>query len=165
MKPFARWSEAELQARFDSLTAQVEAANEARMDLIMFELLDESTALAAILGRRRGGSTYAALQDHPPAEDPPFAVYVDEDEQELPKLPTQRGPRVIIEVRSMASKARSRKSICGSITGFRAASACLAWRPGGSDKAKPLYGRALRIPLHAMMTGSSSMISKVLFGF
>ena len=51
MKPFARWSEAELQARFHSLTAQVEAANKARMDVIMFELLDESTALAATLGR------------------------------------------------------------------------------------------------------------------
>jgi len=51
------------------------------MDAHMFELLDEATALAAILGRRRGGSTYAALQDHPQAEDLPFAVFVDEDEQ------------------------------------------------------------------------------------
>jgi len=86
MIPFARMPIEELQARFDSITAQVEAACIADMDAIMFELLDEATALSAILSRRRGGSSYAALQDHPQAMDEPFAVYVDEDEQKLPKI-------------------------------------------------------------------------------
>jgi hypothetical protein len=86
MKSFAQWTTAELQTRFDSLTAQVEAACKADMTDHMFELPDESTALAAIPGRRRGGSVFAALQDHPQAEDPPFAVLVDENEQEISKV-------------------------------------------------------------------------------
>ena len=86
MTPFARMPIEELQARFDSIIAEVEAACKADMDAHMFELLDEATALTAILARRRGGSTYAALQDHPPAEEPPFAVYVDDDEQEIQKV-------------------------------------------------------------------------------
>jgi hypothetical protein len=69
-------------APFRFANAQVEAANKARMDVIMFEALRLPRSSGAVAGVRpmRHSRSFASRRS---------AVHVDEDKQELPKLPTQ----------------------------------------------------------------------------
>lgn len=76
MKPFAEWTTADLEARFNALATKAEAATD--MSPSFFDILDEVTALSCILARRRGKACYTAMQDHPAIFDAPYAVFTDE---------------------------------------------------------------------------------------
>jgi hypothetical protein len=77
-KPFFRVPHMRLQAHHNALLAEAQEFAAAGLSEQFLAIMDEATAIAAILGRRNGHMLYAGLQSSPPMLRPPFLVEKDD---------------------------------------------------------------------------------------
>ncbi len=71
--PFSKWSSKDLLTRLDEVC---ESALNTPSHLLP-DLVDESTAIAAILSRRKGVQIFCVAQSDPPDLSGPFAEWAD----------------------------------------------------------------------------------------